>query len=639
VLVGYHINPGGKWSGDYYVIDWDIAYKNKESQYLKARRVGEISLIQGPPKFPFKGIEVIVRNAEALPIPTCPPKTPGQIAEAAECEDAKPVKESPAGPSSSSDAEAVSSPSGGAETKGPNNAPEKLPEYKAGQWIPKEAFDPSRLPQGFVYEAGRVTRKAKTSRPPNITPEVWRMMSPKWRKGAIEEYEANIKAENEPQVSDAKTSPSTASAAKVCPIMPRSSSTKGHREKWTDTALHGLALVARPVGRQEVESNPAAKTALKKEIDALRDLRAWEEDKVLEWASVRDSARWDGRRVHVGRIFGFVVEKNAELPDGDPRKKFKGRFVFQGNQVKDEEGLMATFQDLGSAPASMAAGKMIDVIALQQDCSGGMADAVRAYTQATLKGTETWIRLPREHWPRSWFRQRGENSTENHKSPRGANSADKSTGGTTANRDDSKFRDPVVPLRLALYGHPDAGSHWEKHCEAKLLEQGFTPVQSWPGVFTHASLKILLAAYVDDFKMAGQKRDLKKAWELVGKAVQIEPPTPFGRYLGCEHKVGEMTLDDPDKVIGRNLAGIHQSAGRNSCHDKRVEGLPKKVKSLAYDMADFMGQCVDAYLELAKRPVSSLPKAPTPFVDESTAWVPKESVPTGQLADIALKSS
>ena len=53
------------------------------------------------------------------------------------------------------------------------------------------------------------------------------------------------------------------------------------------------------------------------------------------------------------------------------------------------------------------------------------ADGKQAYTQTTLKGAETWVRLPRERWPKSWI---------------------------------GKFKDPVVRLRLALYGHPDSGA-------------------------------------------------------------------------------------------------------------------------------------------------------------------------------------
>jgi hypothetical protein len=38
-----------------------------------------------------------------------------------------------------------------------------------------------------------------------------------------------------------------------------------------------------------------------------------------------------------GRVFGICVEKNAELLEGDPSRKYKGRVVFQGNQVLDQK--------------------------------------------------------------------------------------------------------------------------------------------------------------------------------------------------------------------------------------------------------------------------------------------------------------
>ena len=64
------------------------------------------------------------------------------------------------------------------------------------------------------------------------------------------------------------------------------------------------------------------------------------------------------------------------------------------------------------------------------------ADARQAYTQALLKGTKTWCRIPKEQWPEKWKKM--------------------------------NIKDPVVPLRLALYGHPQAGAFWEKHAEAHL---------------------------------------------------------------------------------------------------------------------------------------------------------------------------
>ena len=195
--------------------------------------------------------------------------------------------------------------------------------------------------------------------------------------------------------------------------------------------MKGLATVARPVKSHEVKSNPGAQAAMDKEWASLRELKAWDEKNVREWSEVRNEARNNKERNHVGMIFGFCVEKGSELPQGHSQRKFKGRVVFRGNQVRDEDHYLATFQDMGSAPASMASGKFSDFLGLLPGWRLMQADAVRAYTQALLRGTTTWIRLPRDQWPKHWH----------------------------------GMKDPVCRLKLALYGHPDAGTCWETHCE------------------------------------------------------------------------------------------------------------------------------------------------------------------------------
>ena len=112
----------------------------------------------------------------------------------------------------------------------------------------------------------------------------------------------------------------------------------------------------------------------------------------------------------------------------------------------------------------MEAGKVLDACghAPQNVCQ--QADGKQAYAQTALKGAETWVRLLRERWPKHWV---------------------------------GKYKDPVIRLHLALYGHPD--------CEKMLEEVGFELVfpAAWPPVFYHKGLQLLLAIYVDDFKMVG----------------------------------------------------------------------------------------------------------------------------------------
>ena len=180
------------------------------------------------------------------------------------------------------------------------------------------------------------------------------------------------------------------------------------------------ACVARPVQRKEVASNPKAKQSMTNEGQRLRDQNVWDEADVREWDDVRDEAQREGFDVHMGYLLGICVEKNSELPENDPARKFKGRVVFQGNRVVDQNYDAAMFQDLGSAPATMEASKIGDFYGCVPGHSLEIADAVQAYVQADMKGTPTWVCLPPDQRPAAW----------------------------------KHMRKPVCRMRKALYGHP-----------------------------------------------------------------------------------------------------------------------------------------------------------------------------------------
>ena len=75
---------------------------------------------------------------------------------------------------------------------------------------------------------------------------------------------------------------------------------------------------------------------------------------------------WPGRlkeqkEVNFGYLFGICVEKGSELPDGHPLKKYKYRVVFQGNRVVNQDWDAATFEDLGSSPATLESSRACDL--------------------------------------------------------------------------------------------------------------------------------------------------------------------------------------------------------------------------------------------------------------------------------------
>ena len=181
--------------------------------------------------------------------------------------------------------------------------------------------------------------------------------------------------------------------------------------------------------------------------------KVWDDSVVREWSDVMHDARRKGGITHLGRLFGICVEKGSELAVGDPRRKYKYRVVFQGNNVVDQNWEVALFQDLGSCPATMEAGKAVDA----HGCFPGhivqQSVAEQAYVQADLKGSETWVLLPDDAWP--------------------------------PGRKEKGYKRPVVRLIKALYGHPDSGTYWEQHCDSS----------STRGVRTYEPMAVLLLPF------------------------------------------------------------------------------------------------------------------------------------------------
>ncbi|CAE7285864.1 unnamed protein product [Symbiodinium natans] len=103
------------------------------------------------------------------------------------------------------------------------------------------------------------------------------------------------------------------------------------------------------------------------------------------------------------------------------------------------------------------------------------------------------------------------------------------------------MKDPVVPLKLALYGHPDSGGIWERHCETELKKVGFEPVLTdiWKSVFYNADLELLMVIYVDDFKLAGPTKNIQKGWESIACLGYLwgiidEEPNPSRLWNGSD---------------------------------------------------------------------------------------------------------
>ena len=70
------------------------------------------------------------------------------------------------------------------------------------------------------------------------------------------------------------------------------------------------------------------------------------------------------------------------MPEGDKLRKFKGRTVFQENNVRDENSDVALFSELTGDNGGLT--KAVDAYGAQPDHRTQQNDGVQAYTQALM---------------------------------------------------------------------------------------------------------------------------------------------------------------------------------------------------------------------------------------------------------------
>ena len=91
----------------------------------------------------------------------------------------------------------------------------------------------------------------------------------------------------------------------------------------------------------------AAKAAVDKEWEKLKNISAWNLTKARSKKEVIDEARTKGAKVHFASLMDICHLKNAESEA--KHQKYKGRVVFRGDIVKDYSGAYAVFTEQGSS--------------------------------------------------------------------------------------------------------------------------------------------------------------------------------------------------------------------------------------------------------------------------------------------------
>ena len=165
------------------------------------------------------------------------------------------------------------------------------------------------------------------------------------------------------------------------PCMPCVHQDLEHREKFGQGEMRFgklyNAMVSRPVGRKEMMEDPDAKASMRNEWLGQHKQGVYDFSIVREYDDVVAEAKREGKEVHMARVHGICVEKNYQLPKGSPGRKFKGRGVLLGNQVKNQHWEAAFFQDLGNSPATFEASRWADFYGCIPGHNVKLADAIQ----------------------------------------------------------------------------------------------------------------------------------------------------------------------------------------------------------------------------------------------------------------------
>ena len=148
-------------------------------------------------------------------------------------------------------------------------------------------------------------------------------------------------------------------------------------------------MVTKVLTMSDIRTSPKAIVALDKEWQRLVSKDTFDLKSVRSWIDVAKEAYAANEKAHVGLAFGIAGINHHELPEDDPFRVYKGRYVFQGRNVRDENNDYAIFQNLGSSPASLEASKAVDAWGLMPGHATEQSDAEQANIQCDLGGDVT----------------------------------------------------------------------------------------------------------------------------------------------------------------------------------------------------------------------------------------------------------
>ena len=155
-------------------------------------------------------------------------------------------------------------------------------------------------------------------------------------------------------------------------------------------------------------------------------------------------------QIHISLFCSFIEGFLESLRSLD-QWRLKARIVFRGDDIRDQSGMSAVFEELfASSASSIERLNTAVAFGLLESHGTTTSGAVRAYTQALLKTKhKTSVLLPPELVP----------------------------------PDKMHIFRPCAPLHKALYGHPESSAYWQRHLHEILLKLGGEEFENLPSVY------------------------------------------------------------------------------------------------------------------------------------------------------------
>ena len=178
------------------------------------------------------------------------------------------------------------------------------------------------------------------------------------------------------------------------PFLAVKADSQTHRFKLEPSWCPFPVAVTKMMSKKEMREIPEALEAMRKEFARLSG-RCWIEKDRRSKREVIAEARKTGEVIQFSMVHGIIGEKGAELPKGDPRRKYKGRAVVLADRVYDQDYETATFADLGSAPTTLEGGRVVDAYGCAPGNDSQTSDAIQAFCQAPML-SKVWVTLPAE---------------------------------------------------------------------------------------------------------------------------------------------------------------------------------------------------------------------------------------------------